>query len=104
MNLKDRVYEKNETENTGKHNSLLKSNAESEQIESLLMENQKLLIENAKLKNVITDIKAETTRMITIAKEDYRNKEINVEKRLVQAENIKNKALKMQKQYDRVLS
>lgn len=104
MNLKDRVYEKNETENTGKHNSLLKSNAEYEQIESLLMENQKLLIENAKLKNVITDIKAETTRMITIAKEDYRNKEIDLEKRLAQAENIKNQALKMQKQYDRILT
>ena len=35
--------------------------------------------------------------------EDYQKKEINLEKCLAEAENIKNQALKMQKQYDRVL-
>jgi hypothetical protein len=49
-------------------------------------------------------MKATTATMISLAKEDYHQKEINIEKRLAEAENLKNQASKIQKQYDRAIA
>ncbi len=49
-------------------------------------------------------MKAKTATMISLAKEDYHQKEINIEKRLAEAENLKNQASKIQKQYDRAIA
>lgn len=49
-------------------------------------------------------MKAKISTMISFANEDYRKKELELEKRLAEAENLKNQASKMQKQYDRVLA